>query len=247
MNDLFDIAFIVFVGCIAFTVAFFIKWVIFLIKNARVKSTAFSKINRHYIEVFCVLISLVIASVSVILTATPWQGLVSNFVLEDYLYIFVLFFSSFFIVMFFRALAPVFLGIYIVYCSLFLFLFVQSYSTIPQKIILPANNGSPIALQVVTISYKNLLPLPRKWVSEPYAISENTAYNTEITSLFGKKIHNNDETVFSSFVALLESIILEKDVRVQELILSDYVTNENNEETTILVDFENSNVVVTAF
>ncbi len=248
MNVFFDIGSSVFVISFALALGFFVKWFFLLIKNRSSKSDSLARAGRHCMEACCVLCSLSIASIAFILIGTPWQSIMSNYSLENYFFYSVIFLSCFTFVVFFRVLAPIFIAIYVLYCSAFAFLFTHSYAAFPENFSVAVAQGDIIELQTVTLSYKNLLPLPRHWVSAPTIIDQSPTKEDPNTILFRKSINDFGETSFvSRIIIMLSSLILDQDRGVETILLDDFTAPNNTGTLEISVYVENLEVVVTSF
>ncbi len=212
MNDLFDIVSVILAVSIALTLGFFLKWFFLLIKNVRKKNTGVVTKKRHAMEACCVCLSIAIASVAVILIWTEWQSILCNLSFEDMLYYVVLLLSFLISVVFFRVLAPVMLGLYALYCCVFLLLLVNSYTALPKDFSVEVSQGESVEFQSLTLSYKNLLPMPRYWVNVPVATAQsessldNSIIFAPLIEQFGK------ESFVTKIIVLLSSLVMEKEV-----------------------------------
>ncbi len=214
MNDFFDGMSILLAASIACTIGFFLKGIYLKLKNRTWKSSIVVRSSRHYMEASCVSLSVGIASVACILIGSPWQEIVNNFAVEDYFYYSVIFLATFMLALFFRALAPVFLGLYVVYCAIFAALFIHSYSILPKDFSLSISQDDVVAINTVSLSNKNLLPMPRKWVADPLVVQE-VGIVAQNERLFDYSISYYGETsVISKIITMISSLIIEKDVIV---------------------------------
>ncbi len=215
MTDFFDIVSIVFTFSLALSFGFFCKWLLLLIKKRALTADIFVHTRRHCMEASCIFLSICIACIAVILIWTQWQSILAVYTLKDYMYYFVVFFATYICIVFFRVLAPVFLGLYVLYCVIFAFLLFHSYSTLPKDFTVEASQGESVAFHSVILSYKNLFPLPRYWVSAPIVSTQiENASNTSI--LFAQSIEQFGENSFGSkAIVLLSSLIIEKDTGFQ--------------------------------
>lgn len=229
MNDLFDILSLLCVVSLSVGLALFLQWIFSLIKT-RDFPHMFSR-KRHYrcstcIEGFCVCFSVSIASLAAILIFIPWQSIFNTFTRLDNLYYILLFFSAFVVVFFFRVLAPVAISIYILYVVVFALLFVHSYSPSPKNVDMEIAEPSTVSVYAITISFKNLLPLPRHWISDPIIqnITE-TEVETDVEkndfSLFSPVIELvGADSLFATVIESLSSLIIDTNSKIEKLTLS---------------------------
>ncbi len=237
MSDLFDIVSIILVISIALTFGFLVKWLLLCFFKRVEKGTPLWHKKRHFMEACCVFFSVCIACVAVILIATNWKVIFNNFLPEDILYYSVLFSAFFIATILFRVLAPVILGIYVIYCGIFAVLFIHSYSSLPKDFAISVSEGEVVMCQTVTLSHKNLLPFSRYWVSDPKIISSTDTSE----ALFANSVDKfGSESVIGGVINLFSSLILEKDVGVKPLFIENNTTGTETTDRYFSVIVENS-------
>ncbi len=244
MNDFFDIVSIIATVSFGLSLGFFLKWLFLIWKNRVSNNSKLTRKCRHYMEAFCIFFSLVIACVAVILIATKVQTFIDSFSVEDVFYYSVLFITILISVLFFRILAPVICGFYILYCGIFAFLFFHSYSVLPKEFTHEATEGYSVELQAVVLSTKNLLPLPRHWISEPRVLLQSD-YTQHSIQIFQSSIDTfGIDSVASKAIIMLSSLIVEKDVGLQTVRLEHTPAESDSTVTTFFVHVEKSTVLI---
>ncbi len=245
MNVFFDIASSVFVISFAFALGFFVKWLFLFSKNRSLKNDSLARSGRHCMEACCVFCSLSVASVAFILIGTPWQSIMRDFSFESYFFYTVIFLSSFAFVAFFRVLAPIIISIYVLYCFVFAFLLIQSYAALPERFSVSVPQGSIVEFQTVTLSYKNLLPLPRQWVSDPIVIDLDSSVEESNMTIFRKSIDAFGKDSFvANIIIMLSSLILDQDIGVEIIRIDEFIDQNDTKSVEFSVFVENSTIVV---
>ena len=156
----FEYLFILFVISISFSCAFIVRSFIWLAKKNVGGGGILAGNCSHSVVLLCVSLSIAILCVAVFLTMLDWAACLKTIDIADFFYYCVLFWLIFICTVFFKVLAPVFLGLYILYCGIFAFLYIDSYDVAQADTIPHADS-----VHLITISPKNLLPLPQQWQS----------------------------------------------------------------------------------
>ncbi len=248
MSDFFDILSIAFVFGFSLAVGFLVKWFYLFLKGFSHPGEKLFKARRHCMEASCVFFSICIACLACILIWTPWNTIVQRFEIEDYAYYFVIFFSMFIFIVFWKALAPIFVGLYVLYCSLFAALFIHSYSALPQNYDITVSENESLEFYAVSLSYKNLLPFSRYWVTVPTAVADGTISETAKHELFAHSIdYFGESSQISSAIRLFSSLILEKDIRLERYNISDFPNQANETELNVTLSVKDSRVVYESY
>ncbi len=244
MTDLFDLLSIFFVVSFAVSIACLFSWLKLHVSGKYVSSDSAYKMYRRWMEFFCIALSVAIACIATLLIATDWQFILSTFSLIDGTYYTILFLLSFSITLFFKILIPVIIPLYVIYYGFFMFLFINSYSTLPQEYVVTVSSGDIVCVQGVTLSYKNLLPLPRYWVSDVVFLEDDSQIGKKSTMLFSKTISElNDGSVLQRIVILASSMIMQGPELQKQFIV--YGDDLNVSEKDVTLSFYKQNSVMT--
>ena len=185
--ELFEYLTIIFVISVSLSCAFFIRLVIWLAKKSVGGGGILVGSCRHSLVLLCISLSISIICISIFFTIMDWKLCLETINLVDCFYYCVIFAIFFIPTVFLKVLAPVFLGLYILYNGIFTFLFIDSYDI--------ANENTAT---IITISPKNLLLLPQDWQS-----------TDEKTELFSKSIEKFDSVpVLQDSIRFISSLII---------------------------------------
>ncbi len=247
MTDFFDITSIILVLSFSVSLGFFIKWFYLLVKIRSKANDTVSKACRHCMEAACTFFSVCIASAAVVIIATDWDAILASYFFEDYFYYFVIFISTLVFILFFRVLAPVFLGIYVLYCAVFAFLLIHSYSMIPKDYSFELSQGESLEFQTLTISYRNLLPLPRYWMSMPIVSSGDvsTVQEEEIFSYSISKV--GEDSLLSTAIKMFSSLMLETNSHTEIIRIDGFLIQGEESKIELSVHVQDSKIIYETF
>ena len=150
----FEYLAIVFIISISLSCAFFVRWLVWLAKKSVGGGGVLVGRCKNSLVLLCISLSSSIICVSLFFIVLDWKTCLNTIDFTDLFYYSVLFALVFIPTVFFKLLAPVFLALYILYCGIFTFLFIDSYDIATEN-----------ATTVISISPKNLLPMPQNWQS----------------------------------------------------------------------------------
>ena len=190
--EFFELLTIIFVITASLSCAFFFRLIIWTVKKNTGGGGVLVGSCRHSLVLLCVSLSVAIICVAVFFTKADWKDFIYSISITDLFYYGVLFALFFIPTLFFKVLAPVFLSLYILYCGIFSFLFIDSYDIQNESITIKQNNVS-----IISISPKNLLPLPQKWQSDELD-----------AELFSKTIEKCDYSVLQNAIRFISSLII---------------------------------------
>lgn len=191
--NLFDILFIIFIVSCSLSCGFFVRLIIWSAKKKVGGGGYLVGSCKNSFVLLCISLSIVAVCIAVFFTVDNWEVYLNSIQYDDIFYAIVVLILFFIPTVFLKSLAPVFIGIYIIYCSVFSFLFIDSYNVVKEDTIIADNS------EVIAISYKNLLPLPSEWVSE--------SKNSDV--LFEKTLERCKESPFLyNSICLISSLII---------------------------------------
>lgn len=239
MNDLFDILSLLCTVSLSTGLALIILWLFTFIQKTDAAYVHPNKKKPRYIEWYSVLLSLAIILLTAIIIFTPWQSILSTFKQPDYLYYIILFFTTFTIVLFFRVLAPIAISTYLLYIITFATLLNHSYSNTPQTHTIQITEPTTITTYSITLSIKNLLPLPRHWLTEPSINNPQSNF-----SLFTPTIESfKPDSIIAAIIKSTASLIIRTDNTIQQLT----VTLEPPDEQTVEFSIEQNELTSKIF
>ncbi len=190
--EFFELLTIIFVITISLSCAFFFRLIIWTVKKNVGGGGILVGSCKNSLVLLCVSLSISIICVAVFFTMLDWDKCIASIHTGDLFYYGVLFAIFFIPTVFFKVLAPVFLALYILYCGIFAFLFIDSYDVYNQSVTTMQHTG-----EIISISPKNLLPLPQKWQS------------AEIdTELFSETIKKCEYPMFQNAIRFISSLII---------------------------------------
>ncbi len=191
--NLFEIVSIIFVISFSLSCAFFVRLIIWCCKKKVGGGGALVGSCKNSLVLLCISLSISIVSVAIFFVVIDWEEILTVLELSDYFYYAILFFVIFTATVFFKALMPLFIGLYVLYCGIFIYLFIDSYDIVTKDTSKNAN--------VITISTKSLLPLPRNWVVE----------NSDEERLFSTTLEKvKDSSLLYNSICLLSSMIIKE-------------------------------------
>ncbi len=248
MMDLFDLLSMCTVISLSIAMASLTSWIRFFVHKPHKNAVVGYKVCRRWIEVFCIALSVSITSFTIVLVLTDWQLILAGFTLLDSTYYITLFCLSYVIVLFYKILLPVLLPLYAIYCVFFLILLSVSYSAVPQEQEITIPFGGTAIVQGVTISYKNLLPLPRHWVSEAEIVIDADEVDFKEITVFSRALTKfNIDSFMYKVINIASELIIYDPKSVQLFFISEADGLHEVESKKVLFFEESSQISFEVF